>query len=391
MNEEIYKYALNHTWGDVANHFNMSRDAVRSRARGYASKHGLTDKLNSKRAEMATWTTQLTVDKMGNESSKDVISGSDWAEIKNKSEADLLRFAGYDPEVFELSKSYFNQYGGQTSVRVEVKKKNFGLDVKQLVDSLQDVKNINVYRPSFKSTVDAVINLPDMHFGFENAAFYDDLLERLSVRLHNQDVNELVVILGGDLLQAENAVGQTTSGTTTSPVDVQQMTTDMTRWLIKLDSLLASSVMKYKIVHVNGNHALNLENGVLSALNASGVLSIEQSGDWFSYGLNGAPIVAYHGGGVNKNKVKENAYLPFLLKKFPEIVKMQIETGNAIQVFTGHIHSVKLSDESGIQINRTPAVSRRSDWEEANGMVGQDNKIKIFYYEKGEATGVWNI
>lgn len=391
MNKEIYEYSLKHTWNDAAKEFGMSKDAVRSRARGYARKHGLTKEFEMSRLNAASWKSVKVVDKLGNEKEHSVISGEDWSEIKNKGEEELLRFAGYDPAVFELSKSYFNQYGGQTSVRVEVKKKNFGVDVNQLAKALKDVKNINVYRPNFNSSVDAVINLPDMHFGFEDSERYDELLERLSVRLHNQNVNELVVILGGDLLQAENKQGQTTSGTITSPVDIQQATTDMTRWLIQLDSLLAGSVSKHKIVHVNGNHALNLENGVLSALNEAGVLSIEQAGDWFTHDLNGAPIVAYHGSQLNKSKVKEIKYLPFLMKQYPDIVKLQLETGNAIQVFTGHVHSTKLSDESGIQINRTPALSKRSDWEIANGMVGQDNEVKIFYFENGKAMGNYNV
>lgn len=391
MNEEIYKYALNHTWNDVARNFGITKEQARGRVRRYAKKNNLQGELNKSRVALGTWETLSVTDKLGNETTKDVINGSDWAELKDKNEEDLLRFAGYDPEVFELSKSYFNQYGGQTSVRVEVKKKNFGLDVNQLADALKDIKNINVYRPNFNSSVDAVINLPDMHFGFEDSERYDDLLERLSVRLHNQNVNELLVILGGDLLQAENKQGQTTSGTITSPVDIQQAATDMTRWLIQLDSLLAGSVSKYKIVHVNGNHALNLENGVLSALNEAGVLSIEQAGDWFIHDLNGAPIVAYHGSQLNKSKVKEIKYLPFLMKQYPDIVKLQLETGNAIQVFTGHVHSTKLSDESGIQINRTPALSKRSDWEIANGMVGQDNEVKIFYFENGKAMGNYNV
>ena len=79
------------------------------------------------------------------------------------------------------------------------------------------------------------------------------------------------------------------------------------------------------------------------------------------------------------------------MKQYPDIVKLQLETGNAIQVFTGHVHSTKLSDESGIQINRTPALSKRSEWEVANGMVGQDNEVKIFYFENGKAMGNYNV
>ena len=149
MNEEIYEYALNHTWNDVASNFGITKEQARGRVRRYAKKNNLQGELNKSRISLGTWETLSATDKLGNETTKDVINGSDWAELKDKNEEDLLRFAGYDPAIFELSKSYFNQYGGQTSVRVEVKKKNFGVDVNQLADALKDIKNINVYRPDF--------------------------------------------------------------------------------------------------------------------------------------------------------------------------------------------------------------------------------------------------
>lgn len=104
MNEEIYKYALNHTWNDVASNFGITKEQARGRVRRYAKKNNLQSELNKSRISLGTWETLSVTDKLGNETTKDVINGSDWAELKDKNEEDLLRFAGYDPAIFELSK-----------------------------------------------------------------------------------------------------------------------------------------------------------------------------------------------------------------------------------------------------------------------------------------------
>lgn len=259
------------------------------------------------------------------------------------------------------------------------------LDIEQLVDAIKkqmDVSNVS-HETFFEPVVDGgnemIIPLFDLHVGFERSK---DVLERLG-NLPKQPVAKTAhVLLGGDLLHYEGG-GYTTSGTKIEAnPDITDMVIEGVTFLIELRKLLRERYAYSVQFHVvAGNHANHLENAMLATMEALGYMD-EQDYTATSQGfvIGNTPIAMYHGGGVAKNRIKQERYFDYLYTQHPELVKYALDTGNNVVMYTGHIHFQQFSNEHNVLVKQVPVVWKNSDYEIKNGFLGAENMGMIDYY-----------
>lgn len=381
------------TFKQIATELGLTKNTVQGQIYRYRGRTGRQEALES------SWNETTKVDKLGNETTSFEVDGSTYAEIKDKSPEELLRFAGVDPDKFELTKSYFNQYGGKTSVRIEFRPlpdiSNLTTEAtKRMAEAMERVGmyfefDPKVGEPDFEwepTGRTMVVPLFDLHFGGSDTSYLTKrVLPWLTQIIRDQAPDEVNFILGGDLLQGEDEKGTTTSGTNTeTPFNMVDASANLAAFIAGLYRILDHGSWNGNIHFINGNHAKYTEKAIMGALQAISPFDVIIHGDWMFYSdVNDTPIVAYHGSQLNKNRVKESQYLGFIRSEVPDFLAESLITRNPINVFTGHIHALKIEDIDGVRVNRVPMIPDHSEYEVANGLVGSVNRPMAFVFYHG--------
>ena len=322
------------------------------------------------------------------------IDGEAFTAIKDKGEAELLEFVGLDPDEFSIkqSGSYFNQYADKTSLRIAFERREKAFDIDLYLDkvnSYEFTKTASENVLSANNDMYAVLPLYDMHFGFADSAEYFDKIGEVVAELQARPVKELLIILGGDYLHSETADGITSSGTSIDSIDLMQAVTDATNFITAMTRATAAYAGNVKVIAIDGNHDRTSSQIMYHTLNAMGV-DIEYMGEFASYQLGSVPLVMYHGGGVNKNRLRDTDYLKFIKAEMPDVLIQSLKTGNDIHWFQGHYHTTTEKTDS-LYIHQVPAITKTSGWEKSNGFVGSLNGMKIYYFDENRQRGVFNL
>ena len=308
--------------------------------------------------------------------------------FENKTPDDMLRLAGYDPTLFNLTKTYINSYDGKLSMRVVAEPTKDGLDYTKLSEIVAECVSQTSYSTETHVT-DGVLPLFDMHFGFANVDDYFTMTGNVINQLRKNPVRELTIILGGDLLHHEGN-GHTTSGTFVQPnYDTTQMVADFVAWLADFVDVIKPEVNSLRFIAVGGNHDRNITNAVLKAVQMTTHIEFIGLGheELVGFEVGNLAMVAYHGAGTNKNRIKESDYLKVMSSDMPELLSKALLKHTQPIWWTGHLHG-SMERLDGVEIKRVPAVHTRSQYELANGYVdGKHNKTNLYLFDSDTEVG----
>jgi hypothetical protein len=390
--EEKIAHIMSHpgSWTDVAKSFEDGDTLVPESIRKYWSKNSTVEQKEAfKQARLREEGGMHTTRENQDGVAERVFDGQAFTAMKDKSEEDLLRSVGVDPEKFYVTKSYTTNYnnGDKFSIRVEYAPKIAGFDINEYLDK---IKAAPIQKPVFtreaRGGINAVLPLYDLHFGMPGVN-YDKLAYEIEQYLTLESVHELVIVLGGDVLHVDNSHGTTTAGTKVGEFGTQ-MVTDATLFLMNLIAVASENVDKLRLISVAGNHDLATTQVMLATIKATTGYEFEGGATVETYGFNlgNVPMVAYHGGGQAKNRIKASDYLKYTHKIHREVAMQSLEMDAPIHWFTGHIHSEKTYVD-GVKIHQVPSVAVRSDYEVSNGWVDSDNHTPILLFTEDRELG----
>ena len=284
---------------------------------------------------------------------------------------------------------------------VRVTKENI---IEQLLNNFSPEK-LDIYywpqdpEPKATNNYCGVFSIQDIHFGkegneqviedFNNAIL--DVCER-TVKSHNLD--KLIYVIGGDVLNADTFNGTTTSGTPVDngmkPIEAYQEAFEALFWAIYQ---LSSITRHLEVVFVPGNHdrlsSYHLAHALSKAINIDNVtFNVEPSErKVITWGNN---FFAFEHGDVNtKNSPMVYAF------EFPQdwgVTKYRT-------LYTGHYHLKRTStfiteDEvNGFAIKIMPSLSRTDYWHYHNKFVGSKRAAIMDIHEKynGKAGEICHI
>lgn len=326
------------------------------------------------------------------------------AEIKGvafsepKSPEEIERILKIDKTRWKLSQYWNKEHKGYWLVSALVTRQK-----KEEVDYLAEV--IKNFQPSytpvtqvelnkkFENPTVAVLSIQDLHFGKEgnNTIIQDfkDAVTNLTLRAHiSHRIEKIIYVFGGDLLNMDTFMGQTTKGT---PVDndlraqdAYAQAFDALYWSV---NFLKQFCNELEVVYLPGNHDR------LSSYHLAHALSKCFSGE---------PNIVFDAGyAERKVKVYGANFFGFehgdVTKKWTPLVyatEFPLFWGSTVYrtCYTGHFHSKKfteyVSDNEvhGFSIKHLPSLSKSDYWHYHNKFVGSKRQavIELHDYHTGK-------
>lgn len=328
-----------------------------------------------------------------------VFDGNSWIETKDKTDEDILRSFGVDPERFYLTKSYATAYGSgdKFSIRAQFEPKITGdVSPAELAKTIsEEIGVIETHTHDDTRELNAVLPLYDIHFnGIDDDYSYitaqtADLVEKFKI-------NHLHVILGGDFYNVTNIAGTTEHGTKVDDVNFSVMVRNGVKFAVELLNTLSPMVNELSVDFVHGNHARSLETAVFTTVQETlkGVFSgidFSETKDWAYTSVSGVPIVSYHGGAGGRQGVKIADYLKFIKSELPDALMESLTTGNEIIVFQGHYHT-KVEQLDGLIVKQVPAINKLSSYEKTNGWTDATmNYVPLVILDNEGEVATWKL
>ena len=239
------------------------------------------------------------------------------------------------------------------------------------------------------------ISLADAHFGklswraetghesYDTAIAEQVFLravDTLLSRAKGYKFNYILFVVGNDLLNSDNELGQTTKGTFVSTDVRYQKTFLIVRRTITACIEKMRLLAPVQVLMVSGNH----DN-----------LSVWSLGDSLSCYFNKYPDVTidnapisrkYHQFGkvllmlTHGDKGKRSAYPLMMATERPEAFGQTMFR----EIHTGHTHQTKTEEQFGVRVRVIPSLSPPDAWHAENGFVSNQRNAEAYVWSKTE-------
>ena len=209
---------------------------------------------------------------------------------------------------------------------------------------------------------------------------YDAAMDELMEKVPNDRVEEVVIIVGSDMLQVDNDKSTTTAGTYVDSDSrlakafqvAGEMLTD------RIEKL--ASKFKVKVVVIPGNHdstvSLFLGKYVEAWFRNHPNVKVDAAPRSRKYHGYGKTLIAFDHGDETK------------MKDLPLVVMQEnrstISQYKYTEVLTGHLHSEQCDDYKGIIVRTAPALCSPDRWHARRGYVGTIRRSQGLLYQREE-------
>lgn len=289
-------------------------------------------------------------------------------------------------------------------VRADFKKKKDVVVAKQEIGDLvayakELIKEVpektTVYRESFMSGNMLEINIPDVHFGklawpgetghepYDTKiaeAMYQRAVDGLLFRAKGYRFDEVLFVVGNDLLNSDDAENQTTSGTVVTTDGRYQKSFRVARRAVIAAIEKCRAIAPVKVIVVPGNH----DNLSAWHLGESLEIYFERYSDvqvdneptprkYHQFGKVG--LMFCHG-----HKGKRNDYpLQFATERSDIFGSTKFR-----EIHCGHTHMTKLDEQHGVRVRVLPALCPPDDWHSENGYTGNLRNAEGYVWNREE-------
>lgn len=332
---------------------------------------------------------------------EDLDSGT--AEIKGiafsepKSPEEIIRILKIDTKKWKLSTYWNKQHKDYWLISAQVSQKE--LEPKELLkETLQNfqpsytpVKEVHL-NTNFENRTVAILSIQDLHFGKEGNGNviqdFKDAVANLTMRAYmSHRVEKIIYVFGGDLLNMDTFMGQTTKGT---PVDndmraqdAYNQAFDALHWSVHFLKQFCETL---EVVYLPGNHdrlsSYHLAHGLSKCFQDENIIfDVDYSERKVK--VYGANFFGFEHGDVTKK------WTPLVYAtEFP------LFWGSTIYrtCYTGHFHSKKTTEYvtdneiHGFAIKHLPSLSKSDYWHYHNKFTGSKRQalMEVHDYHKGK-------
>lgn len=273
----------------------------------------------------------------------------------------------------------------------------------------EDEKTAAVRRPTVRYKPGRCmleLSIPDLHLGklawhketgwsdYDSGIArqcYEDALDALLARAAGHALDEIVLVVGNDLLNSDNKNHTTTRGTPQTSTDTRYQKTfrdarEMTAAAVKR----CYGIARTRIVMVSGNHdelsVWHLGDSLECLFGNTGGVTID----------NGPRMRKYHQFGqvglmwTHGDKGKHAGYPLLFAKERPDIwgaTKWQ-------EVHLGHLHQTRVNEHNGVRVRILPSLCAADAWHSEMGFVGAVRAAEAFVWDRDEGligTAVYQV
>ncbi|MEC5422109.1 SANT/Myb-like DNA-binding domain-containing protein [Virgibacillus sp. C22-A2] len=305
------------------------------------------------------------------------------SEEEEKDKDSVLIAHGYDPVEWEIVKAtsskwhHFNKEMSSPKTmyasKVTVKPKVNGFDWGRLLDEIKQTPTVNIETYIPNATTYLNIPLADMHFGVADYDYYKETQSKIINLIRNKH-EEVLFIIGNDLLHVDNFRNTTSSGREIQQIDMVQAWKDAKAFYYPLLGYALENSNKVKIMYIKGNHSESMEWAFVQMLKARFPQIIFD--DEFKerkvhmLGLNFCG--ANHGDKKKMKNISENFAVEFPI----EWSKAKTRT-----VFTAHLHHELVIDKGGIVIRQLSTRVPADIWHDDMGYTTAHKRFQVHEYD----------
>lgn len=380
----------NVSWQTIADQLHMPKDSVRDRVR-HLPEYKEIRQFGTNAVVMEEEQNKMTT----NYHSDGTISKNVLTRLKEKrtfTKDEILELAGFDSKEFNIRTSTINEWttpiDGTPFYNYQIKVVAEPIKQSNLLDDI--LKSIKEYTQPFdidcvdydKLTDTLIINLPDLHFGPNTAKEYSEYQSEILIQLENQYENVVIGLLG-DLFNADNFKSKTIHDTRVGDTDLPNAWEEATLFLEPIIQKSLTMSPNVDIIYSRGNHDETIAWAFAKYLEAKyPQANHNNSTDQLKCVLiDGNAIYFTHGHVRKKNFVNLCATL------YP---KEWAEAANRL-LFTGHYHSIKSEDMTGIVHYQLPTISKHTEYEKENLFLGSQNGVHLFELGHGKVNAIFYL
>lgn len=301
-----------------------------------------------------------------------------------------------DEELLDSANLNFDFKPYASSVHVNGKGEVIGAWIKQsaaesaeawreFIMSLID-KPIPTYRVEKRKETpsDALLEVPlfDMHFGIADMDHYAETLNRIMSLINARWYDEIVVVIGQDLLHNDDFRGRTSKGTPIDKVDMIKAWDDADTFFTCLIKSALNQANRVRVIYSKGNHDESFSWGIAKLLERTfpevifdTELKPRKAIEWKKC------FIGWSHAEYAKSR-PEDLFMQFALE-YPQ----QFADAGVREIHTGHLHNESGKDV-GAMVRRLPTAGITDEWSRDQGYVGAHKRFMLFVYEPGRLSAV---
>lgn len=237
------------------------------------------------------------------------------------------------------------------------------------------------------------INIPDLHAG--KMAWSKETLGRnydtpiaartflravdtLLDRADGYEFDQIVFVVGNDLLNSDDELGRTTKGTFVSTDGRYQKTFVTVRETITEAIERLRRYAPVKVVMVSGNHdnlgVWHLGDSLECYFANYTDVTIDNEPTQRKYHRHGDVFLCFTHGDKGK---REDYPLLIATEKSKDFGETKFR-----EIHTGHIHQTKLQEWHGVRVRILPSLSPPDAWHSENGFIGQQRNAEAYVWNE---------
>jgi hypothetical protein len=300
----------------------------------------------------------------------------------------LLDAHGFDKNTWELvsaKNNIWNSYSKQDGVmtlyssKITVKPKQHGFDYEKLIETIK--KDIQPIHIDTIKTGNGLLEIPlfDSHFPITSYEEYKPTQHKI-MNFLSRTWEEVLFIIGQDMLHNDNFRGQTANGTAIESIDMVKAWEDARQFF---EPMIEESIKHSKIVKVmysKGNHDESMSWAFVQMLKA------KYPQVHFDDEIKERKVHTYKNvfiGITHGDKAKKNLH-----NIFPVEFPIEWSKAKTREIHTGHFHVEDGKDIFGMMV-RTLATRNKTDkWHKDNGFVGAHKRFMLFEYSTDELESI---
>ncbi|MFE8704126.1 hypothetical protein ACFYKX_26520 [Cytobacillus sp. FJAT-54145] len=303
----------------------------------------------------------------------------------------LLEAHGFSKDSWELISARNNIWntndkinGVQTlySSKITVRPKKNGNDLEKIVETIKQTQSIIIKTEPFNVIDKRMLEVPlfDTHFPISNYEYYKPTQTKIIDKLLSRCWEEVLFVIGQDMLHNDNFRGQTANGTQIESVDMVKAWNDARTFFEPMIETGIKQSKSVKVVYSKGNHDESMSWAFVQLLKERypqievDDRMIERKAHTFGKNFIGIT----HGDKARKN----------LHNIFPVEFPNEWSKAKNREIHIGHLHVEDAKDVFGMVI-RTLATRNKTDkWHKDNGFIGAHKRFMLFEYSEDELESI---
>ena len=386
IKQEIIKLKQQgHTWQEIADHFNLTVEQVRNKIR-FSKEYAMIKQQDPH--------IKGDIDKKYYKDDGSITSliRTNLNAKKAFSKDELLVIHGFDPEEFQIRSITSNEwtmnttddvkYNYQSKIVAEPKTKSNSID--DIIQSIKDyTEPFDIDCTDDEKLEDTLlINLPDLHFGLNTADEYSEYQSKILSYLENQYQNVVISLLG-DFFNTDNFNNKTIHDTRVNDTDIPNAWEEATLFIEPIIQKALSMSPDVTIVYSQGNHDASMSWAYHKYLETK----YPQAEHDVATDQLKCILIDKNAIYLTHGHIKKRNICQLCATLYP---REWAEAENRM-LFTGHYHTIKSEDLTGLVHYQLPTISKHTDYEKENLFVGSQKGVHLFELGTGRVNAVYYL